>query len=83
MIALTIMFAASRRPGSAPRATPRADAGRPGAARPGALALPRGGFAVSLWLALQARRGRRRALILFGVRAVAASLLALLHLRWL
>jgi len=43
-------------------------------------------FALSLWFAMSARTWRGDAdlaFILFGVRAVSASLLALLHLRWL
>jgi hypothetical protein len=66
VIALTIMFAASR----------QAWARTEGRARLR--------FAASLWLALQARGVQEEmALIVFGVRAVSASLLALLHLRWL
>jgi hypothetical protein len=46
--------------------------------------LPAASFAASLWLALQARGAQEdMALIVFGVRAVSASLVALLHLRWL
>ena len=46
--------------------------------------LPAASFAASLWLALQARAADGDGqVIVFGVRAVSASLLALLHLRWL
>jgi hypothetical protein len=87
VIALSIMFGASR------QAWRRTAAGRPvplmGARLPRGLALwalPAGAFLFSLWLALQARQQAAdgdAAFILFGVRAVSASLLALLHLRWL
>lgn len=87
VIALSIMFTASR------QAWRRTEPGRPmplmGARLPRALviwALPGAAFLFSLWLALQARtRGTDgdAAFIVFGVRAVSASLLALLHLRWL
>ena len=47
-------------------------------------ALPVATFLVSLWPALQARAvSEEGALILFGVRAITAPLLALLHLRGL
>ena len=40
-------------------------------------------FALSIWLAIQARGvDNEAAIILFGVRAVSAPLLALVHLRW-
>jgi hypothetical protein len=46
--------------------------------------LPAASFAASLWLAIRARgTDDEAALIVFGVRAVSAPLLALLHLRWL
>jgi hypothetical protein len=46
--------------------------------------LPVASFIASLWLALQARDGDPdTAMIVFGVRAVSAPMLALLHLRWL
>jgi hypothetical protein len=49
-------------------------------------ALPGAAFLLSLWFAMQARGWRGDpdlAFILFGIRAVSAALLALLHLRWL
>ena len=49
-------------------------------------ALPGGAFAISLWFAYTARTGDMDAdatLILLGVRALSASLLALLHLKLL
>jgi hypothetical protein len=46
--------------------------------------LPTASFSASLWLALQARDADPdTAMIIFGVRAVSAPMLALLHLRWL
>jgi hypothetical protein len=85
VIALTIMFAASRQ---AWRQTDGRERVRfLGGQAPRAVALwllPAASFAASLWLALQARGVQEEmALIVFGVRAVSASLLALLHLRWL
>jgi len=86
VVALTIMFAASRqawaktRPGETVK-LPIGTIGR----GLGIWALPGAAFAVSLWLAMQARAqaGEEAALIVFGVRATAAALAALLHLRWL
>ncbi|MDE2488510.1 MAG: hypothetical protein KGO51_14045 [Alphaproteobacteria bacterium] len=86
VIALAIMFGASRQawartsPGERIR-LPVGEIGR----GLGIWALPGAAFAFSLWLALQAREqdSGDAALIVFGVRATAASLLALLHLRWL
>jgi hypothetical protein len=86
VVALAIMFGASRqawattRPGEKVR-LPIGEIGR----GLGIWALPGAAFAFSLWLALQARaqEGEDAALIVFGVRATAAALLALLHLRWL
>ncbi len=49
-------------------------------------ALPGAAFLLSLWFALMARTWSDDgdvAFIVFGVRAICASLLALLHLRWL
>ena len=85
VIGLTIMFAASRHAG---RRTPgQARLRYLGGSGPRTLVLwglPAASFAASLWLALQARGAQEdMALIVFGVRAVSASLLALLHLRWL
>jgi hypothetical protein len=87
VLALSIMFSASR------QAWRRMPAGvKPpvmGVRLPRALAvwaLPGAAFALSLWFAMSARTWRTDAdvaFILFGVRAVCASLLALLHLRWL
>ncbi|MFC3071238.1 hypothetical protein [Phenylobacterium soli] len=85
VLALAIMFGASRQawaqttPGEKLR-LPIGEIGR----GLGIWALPGAAFAFSLWLALQARDQEGDAtVILFGVRATAASLLALLHLRWL
>jgi len=87
VLALSIMFGASR------QAWRRIPLGaKPpvmGVALPRGLAvwaLPGSAFALSLWFAFQARdwsEDADLAFILFGVRAVSASLLALLHLRWL
>jgi hypothetical protein len=85
VLALAIMFGASRQAWPRTRAgeklrLPVGEIGR----GLGIWGLPAGAFALSLWLALEARsRFGDEALILFGVRATAASLLALLHLRWL
>jgi hypothetical protein len=85
VVALTIMFSASRQAWrqTEGRAQVRFLGGR--MRRDVALwLLPAASFAASLWLALQARTVEGEAvLIVFGVRAVSASLLALLHLRWL
>ena len=46
--------------------------------------LPTASFVASLWLAIQARDADPdTSMIVFGVRAVSAPMLALLHLRWL
>jgi len=85
VIALAIMFGASRQAWkqTADRPSLRFLGGR----APRAVALwllPAASFLASLWLALQARgAAEETALLVFGVRAVSASLLALLHLRWL
>jgi len=85
VLSLSIMFAASRHAW-------RQTEGRPrlrflGGDAPRAVALwllPTASFAASLWLALQARSvAEDTALLVLGVRAASASLLALLHLRWL
>jgi hypothetical protein len=85
VIALTIMFAASRQ--AAGRTQGRARLRYLGGQGPRVLvlwALPAASFAVSLWPALQARMvGEEASFVLFGVRAITASLLALLHLRGL
>ena len=87
VVALTILFGASRQ---AQRRIP-ADARPPlmgvRLPRPLALwALPAGAFLLSLWFALEARRRAGEAdmaVVVFGVRAASAPLLALLQLRWL
>ena len=85
VVALTIMFAASRQAWS--RTQGRTRLRFLGGEAPRAVALwllPAACFAASLWLALQARGAQEdTALVVFGVRAVSAALLALLHLRWL
>jgi hypothetical protein len=85
VIALTIMFAASRQ--AASRTAGRTRLRFLGGQAPRAVALwllPAASFATSLWLALQARTApEQEAVLMFGVRAVSASTLALLHLRWL
>ena len=85
VVALTIMFAASRN--AARRTEGQAQVrymGGTAARRVGLWALPVASFAVSLWPAMQARIvSQEISLILFGVRAVTASLLALTHLRGL
>jgi hypothetical protein len=87
VVALTIMFSASRHAWSRTRpgeklVLPIGEIGR----GLGIWALPGAAFAFSLWLALQAREQAAAgdlAVIVFGVRAAAAPLLALLHLAWL
>ena len=85
VIGLTIMFAASR--AASARTHGRARLRYLGGQGPRVLVLwglPVASFAVSLWPALQARGvGEEASFVLFGVRAVSASLLALLHLRGL
>jgi hypothetical protein len=87
VLALAIMFGASRQAWR--RVPPTARVPLMGARLPRLLALwalPGSAFLLSLWFAMAARtwRGDGDALlILFGVRAVSAPLLALLHLRWL
>jgi hypothetical protein len=85
VIALTIMFSASRQAWSRTAERPRLRF--LGGQAPRAIALwmlPAASFIASLWLALQARSvSEETALVVFGVRAASASLLALLHLRWL
>jgi hypothetical protein len=87
VLALAIMFGASRQ---AWRRIPQGV--KPplmGARLPRGLALwtlPGAAFLLSLWFALTSRTwsdDAAAAFIVFGVRAVAASMLALLHLRWL
>ena len=87
VIALTIMFSASTQASN----RTAGDSHLPvlGANLPRTLALwalPGGAFAISLWFAYTARTNdlsADAALILLGVRALSASLLALLHLRLL
>jgi hypothetical protein len=87
VLGLSIMFSASR---TAARRIP-ANARPPlmGVALPRALflwALPASVFLLSLWFVVQAREPAAdpdMPLIVFGVRASLAALLALLHLRWL
>jgi hypothetical protein len=85
VVALTIMFAASRQ--ASARTKGRARLRYLGGQGPRAIVLwglPVASFAVSLWPALQARTvGEEASFVLFGVRAISASLLALLHLRGL
>lgn len=85
VIALTIMFSASRQAWG--QTADRPHLSFLGGQAPRAIAiwlLPTASFLASLWLALQARNSTEdMALIVFGVRAVSASMLALLHLRWL
>ena len=85
VIALAIMFGASRQAWG--RTADRPQLRFQGGQAPRAMViwlLPTASFLASLWLALQARGATEEiALIIFGVRAVSASMLALLHLRWL
>ena len=85
VVALAIMFGASRQAWSRTRPGERLKLPIGEVGRGLALwALPGAAFAFSLWLALEAGgQEGDAALIVFGVRATAASLLALLHLRWL
>jgi hypothetical protein len=84
VIALAAMFAASRHAWG--QTIGREKLSFLGGQAPRAVALwllPVATFAASLWLVLQARQAEGdMALIVFGVRATAAALLALLHLRW-
>jgi hypothetical protein len=85
VVALTIMFAASRQ--ASRRTGGRLRLPFLGGEAPRAVVLwllPAASFVASLWLALQARMTpEEMALLVFGVRAVSASTLALLHLRCL
>jgi len=84
VIALTVMFAATRSAWSrtAGRARVRYMGGQ--APRLALWALPVASFLVSLWPALQARSVSEEAsLVVFGLRAITAPLLALLQLRGL
>ena len=84
VIALTIMFAASKRAWG--ETTTRATLPFLGGRAPRAIALwmlPVASFAASLWLLLQAREAQSDMILLvFGVRATLSALLAMLHLRW-
>ena len=85
VVALAIMFGASRQAWSQTTRGQkvRLPIGAIGRGL-GIWALPGAAFAFSLWLSLQARgQEGDAAVIVFGIRATAASLLALLHLRWL
>ena len=84
VLTLALMFSASRRAWQQTR-------NRPSVRFLGGMArrelafwlLPMASFALSIWLALQARGvDNEAAIMLFGVRAVSAPLLALVHLRW-
>jgi hypothetical protein len=83
--ALTIMFAASRHASARTQGQARLRyLGGQGPRRLILWGLPVASFAVSLWPALQARlASEEAAFVLFGLRAITASLLALLHLRGL
>jgi len=87
VLALAIMFGASRQ--AQARIPAQVKPPLMGVRLPRALALwalPGSAFLLSLWFALAARTWSAdadAALLAFGVRAVSASLLALLHLRWL
>jgi hypothetical protein len=87
VVALSIMFSTSRQAWR--RIPPGVKPPLMGVRLPRMLvvwALPGAAFLLSLWLALAARQWSGDgdiAFIVFGVRAVLASLLALLHLRWL
>jgi hypothetical protein len=87
VLGLTIMFSASTQASN--RTAGESHLPVMGANLPRTLALwalPGGAFAISLWLAYTARTADMDAdatLILLGVRAFSASLLALLHLKLL
>ncbi|HZZ66816.1 MAG TPA: hypothetical protein VFE18_01460 [Phenylobacterium sp.] len=85
VIALAIMFGASRQAWGQTQG--RQKVRFLGGQMPRGIALwflPTAAFVASLWLALQAREtAEETAMVVFGVRAVSAPLLALLHLRWL
>jgi hypothetical protein len=87
VLALSIMFSASRH--AARRIPAGAKPPLMGVALPRALflwALPGAAFLLSLWFVVEARERTGdpdMPLIVFGVRASSAALLALLHLRWL
>ena len=83
--ALTIMFAASRH--ASQRTLGRRGVRYLGGQAPRLVALwglPVASFAVSLWPAIQAREASEPgSLVIFGLRAITAALLALTHLRGL
>jgi hypothetical protein len=85
VIALAIMFGASRQAWGQTEGREKLPFLGGQMSRPIALwFLPTTAFVVGLWLALEARDGDPdTSMIVFGVRAVSAPLLALLHLRWL
>ena len=84
VLALAIMFSASRHAWN--ETTSRQALPFLGGQAPRVIALwmlPTATFAASLWLLLQARQADGdMILVVFGVRATLAALLALLHLRW-
>jgi hypothetical protein len=86
VLSLTIMVAASRQAWRLIPAGVRAPIMGARVHRTVALwALPASAFLLSLWFAYAARTRPSdgdEAFILFGIRAVAASAVALLHLRW-
>ncbi|HEX3887694.1 MAG TPA: hypothetical protein VHW05_09375 [Phenylobacterium sp.] len=85
VIALAIMFGASRQAWGQTQGRPKVRF--LGGQMPRGIALwflPAAAFVASLWLALQAREtAEQTVMVVFGVRAVSAPLLAILHLRWL
>ena len=84
VIALSVMFAATRAAWARTAGRPRVRYLGGEAPRVALWALPVAAFLVSLWPALQARMtSEEGALIVFGVRAITAPLLALLQLRGL
>jgi len=85
VVALTIMFAASRHAAARTQGRPRLRyLGGQGPRAVVLWGLPVASFAVSLWPALQARLASEEAsFVIFGVRAISASLLPLVHLRGL
>lgn len=85
VLGLSIMFAASRHAAGRTAGRPRVRyLGGEGPRLLMIWGLPVASFAASLYPALEARHASEEgALIVFGVRAITASLLALLHLRGL
>ena len=85
VVGLTIMFAASRHAAKGSEGRERLRyLGGEGPRLVVLWGVPAASFAASLYPALQARLASEEgALIIFGLRAISASLLALLHLRGL